>query len=173
MCIIIYKQEAGKLPNNVIENSVRINPHGMGHLDLATGLLTRTQSARKMFQLLRSDRPFISHCRLATIGGVNRQGIHPFFFETESGKPNGWLFQNGTVDGFADNRSDSANIADMLQCVKFDSIRDVLESFTSRFLIYWDDGTVETFGEWIMRDGVAYSKPNVLRNIFTFGKLAV
>lgn len=173
MCIIIHKPDKQQLPNHIIENAIRINPHGMGHIDLKTGYLSRTQSKTKMRELLHKRSPFIAHCRLATLGGVNRQGIHPFYFETAGKHPNGLLFQNGTIGGFKDHRSDSANLAELLSMVKVKSIRPFLESFESRFLIYWDNGTVETYGEWIMQDGIAYSKPNVLRNTFTFGKLAV
>lgn len=161
MCIIINKPTIGVLPKHVIKNSIEKNPHGMGFIDLDTGKLFKTSDKNKMKLLLKQKSPFIAHCRYATVGGINRGNIHPFRFELDGGS-GGLLFQNGTVDGFADYRSDSANMADLISMVKKKQIRNFLESFESRFLIYWDSGRVEMFGDWTEKHGAFFSKDNVL-----------
>jgi predicted glutamine amidotransferase len=156
MCIIIHKPEAGKLDEFIIQNSLRINPDGVGFVDLETGDVWKMDDREPALESLRSPQPFIAHCRYATVGGVSFDNIHPFRFD------GGWLFQNGTVGGFKDDRTDAENLADLIPKLKRSQVRSFLESFESRFLIYWDSGNVSRYGKWIHRNGVWYSKSNVL-----------
>lgn len=161
MCIIIHKPKSGILPDWIIENSVRKNPHGMGWIDLETKEVWQSDDLETIKGMLKDPKPFIAHCRYATVGGITFENIHPFRFDFKSGN-GGWLFQNGTVSGFGDDRSDSANMADMIPRIRKSHLREFLESFDSRFLIYWDSGKTSRYGKWIQQDGVFYSKKNVL-----------
>ncbi len=166
MCIIIDNSAGTRLPDYIIENSLDINPHGFGFIDLETGSVFKTEDRSKMEKLLKSESPFIAHCRYATVGGVNRAGIHPHRLEQQDSLQSflndGWLMQNGTVSGFAGSSSDSHQIASLLQFVDRENMAEFLEAFDSRFLIYFDDGEVIRTGKWIEKDGVYYSKDNVL-----------
>jgi gamma-glutamylaminecyclotransferase len=161
MCIIIDNSTGAKLPSYVIENSLDMNPHGFGLIDLKTGLVYKTQDRSKMEKMMERETPFIAHCRYATVGGKGKAGVHPHRFELGPGT-GGWLMQNGTVKGMSGSGSDSSQLSNLLRLIPRENIEEFLGSFESRFLIYFDDGEVLRTGNWIEKDGVQYSKDNVL-----------
>jgi len=158
MCIIIDNRAGEKLSKEIINRSISLNGDGFGFFDAETGEVKRTMSPKKMKKMLKSRKPFIAHCRYATVGVKNISNVHPFEFEK------GWMMQNGTVGGFRDSRSDSANLADLLNHVPVKKVEDFLSSFDSRFLVRLEkSGEVIKTGKWFEHEGVSYSKDNVLK----------
>ena len=157
MCIIIDNRNGVKLSKEVIDRSINFNGDGFGFFDIETGEVKRMMSPKKMRRLLKSRSPFIAHCRYATVGAKNIKNVHPFKFNK------GWVMQNGTIGGFSDSRSDSANLADLLNHVPSKKIKDFLSAFDSRFLVYLEKSNefVKT-GEWFEHEGASYSKENVI-----------
>ena len=76
MCIIIVKQQSNVVPLRTLKNCARINRHGLGIVWLDTFEVKKYKS--KDYKLLHTNRPFIAHFRLATIGKVNKENVHPF-----------------------------------------------------------------------------------------------
>ena len=76
----------------ILKNSARINPHGLGIVWLDTYKVSYHNS--KEYNLLKTDRPFIAHFRYATVGAVNRENTHPFVCGNNSDE---LLMMNGTI----------------------------------------------------------------------------
>lgn len=172
MCIIIIKQKGMTLPKEVAKTSSRINPHGLGVIWLDTFEVTYHQS--NQYKVLDTDRPFICHFRYATVGAVNQSNTHPFRCGTNKHE---WLMMNGTIRGLGDaKRSDSRVLAESLGCVPRHTWKKELEKHDSRFVtINTRNRTFQMYNKdlWVNRDGVWYSKGNVLEDnlIAVYGTL--
>ena len=68
MCVIIIKQKADIISEETLENSARINPHGLGITYLDTFETSYHKSTE--YEILLTPRPFIAHFRYATVGKV-------------------------------------------------------------------------------------------------------
>jgi len=161
MCIIIIKQKGKQLAKDVAKTSARINPHGLGIIWLDTFEVSLHES--KEFKILDTDRPFIAHFRYATIGAITKANTHPFRCGSNS---NEWLMMNGTIKGLGSvEMSDSRELALLLGEFPRHTWKSELEKYDCRFVtINTRNRTFQIYNQeqWIQRDGVWYSKDNVL-----------
>ena len=163
MCVIIIKQKDKVLPNEVAKTSARINPHGLGVIWLDTFEVSFHRSAD--YKLLDTKRPFIAHFRYATVGAINKENTHPF--RCGSNKQE-WLMMNGTIKELGDTmKSDSRVLAEKLGDVPRHKWKKELEKYVCRFVtINTHSRTYQVYNRdlWIQKDGVWYSKDNVLED---------
>lgn len=164
MCVIIIKQKKGQqLPPNVAESSARINPHGLGIIWLDTFEITYHKS--KEYKKLHTDRPFIAHFRYATIGAIGKQNTHPFKCGTNE---NEYLMMNGTIRGLGDWKTcDSKVLANDLGDMPRHKWKKELSKFDCRFVtVNTRNRTFQVYNKdlWTIKDGVWYSKDNVLED---------
>lgn len=161
MCIIIVNETGKPLEPAVIDNSLRINPHGFGMVNLTTGEVERTMNYGRARSLLESvTDPYVAHCRYATVGHKTLKNVHPF--EADEGA---LLFQNGTIKDFSSEMNDCRQMAKLLRCVNTEDVKQVhtfLSAFDSRFCYISKSGNVIRTGTWHEHKGVWYSKKNVL-----------
>jgi len=163
MCVIIIKQKTNLIPSEVLENSARINPHGLGITFLDTFETTYHKSTE--FELLLTERPFIAHFRYATVGKVGLSNTHPFVCGKASHE---LLMQNGTIKGLGTKaKCDSKVLAESLGDVPREDWKDELAKYESRFVsINTKARTFQIYNRelYIKKDGVWYSKANVFQN---------
>lgn len=172
MCVIIIKQKGKALSKETIKTSARINPHGLGVVWLDTFQISFHYSNE--YSVLFTDRPFIAHFRYATIGAVGKQNTHPFQCGSNS---NEWLMMNGTIYGLGNHQTcDSKVLANTLGNIQRHTWANYLSKYDSRFV------TINTYSRsfqiynkdlWTQRDGVWFSKNNVLEDnlIAVYGTL--
>lgn len=163
MCIIIIKQEGKLLPKEVAKTSGRINPHGLGIIWLDTFEVTYHKSSEH--KVLDTERPFIAHFRYATIGAIGKENTHPFRCGANR---NEWLMMNGTIFGLGNaKKSDSRVLAEAIGEMPRHTWKKELEKYDSRFVtINTRNRTYQIYNKelWTQRDGVWYSKDNVLED---------
>lgn len=163
MCVIIIKQKGKQLATGVAQTSARINPHGLGIIWLDTFEVSYHES--KEYKVLDTDRPFIAHFRYATIGAITKANTHPFRCGSNA---NEWLMMNGTIKGLGSvEMSDSRELALLLGEIPRHTWKSELEKYDCRFVtINTRNRTFQIYnqGDWIQRDGVWYSKENVLES---------
>ena len=163
MCVIIIKQTGKHVPQEVAKTSARINPHGLGIIWLDTFEVTYHKSAE--YKVLDTKRPFIAHFRYATIGAINKENTHPF--RCGSNKQE-WLMMNGTIRELGNHKkSDSKVLAENLGEVPRHKWKKELEKYECRFVtINTHSRTYQVYNKelWVQRDGVWYSKDNVLED---------
>jgi hypothetical protein len=158
MCLIINNESGQTIAPEIIDDALRLNPHGFGFVDLETMKVQRTMSTKRARKLLASERPFVAHCRYATAGVVSKQNVHPFPF----GNGRFLLMMNGTVRGFEDTTtvSDTRRMAQAMECVKRKDFAQFLALFRARFLVIdLQRGDVQMIGSWHTHNRVFYSKP--------------
>ena len=113
MCIIIVKSKDKRVSPEILKNSSRINPHGLGVIFLDTNEVKYYQS--KEWKVLDNDRPYIAHFRYATKGKINRANTHPFVCGSNT---NELLMHNGTIAGYGTNdMCDSKQLANQLGAI--------------------------------------------------------
>jgi gamma-glutamylcyclotransferase (GGCT)/AIG2-like uncharacterized protein YtfP len=172
MCVIIIKQKGKKVPQEVAKTSARINPHGLGVVWLDTFEVTYHKSAE--YKVLETARPFIAHFRYATVGAINKENTHPF--RCGSNK-NEWLMMNGTIRELGNHKkSDSKVLAENLGEIPRHQWKKELERYECRFVsVNTHSRTYQMYNKelWVQRDGVWYSKDNVLEDnlIAVYGTL--
>ena len=163
MCVIIIKQKGKKVPQEVAKTSARINPHGLGIIWLDTFEVTYHKSTE--YRVLDTARPFIAHFRYATVGAINKDNTHPF--RCGSNKQE-WLMMNGTIRTLGNfKKSDSKVLAENLGAVPRHKWKKELEQYECRFVtINTHSRTYQVYNKelWVQRDGVWYSKDNVLED---------
>lgn len=159
MCVIIVKNTKKQLKDNIIIASAKINPHGLGVLWLDTWKVEIYKS--EDYTVLMTRRPFIAHFRFATVGRINAANCHPFDIDE-----NTVLFQNGTLCNLgSDKKTDTQAMAEVLADIPPVRWREVLELTDCRFITAdLKNKTFEIYNRemWVKRDGVLYSKSNVL-----------
>jgi gamma-glutamylaminecyclotransferase len=163
MCIIIIKQKQNSVPMEILKNSARINPHGLGIVWLDTYSVSYHKS--KDYNLLNTTRPFIAHFRYATVGEVNRENTHPFVCGNNSDE---LLMMNGTIKNLGNTKMcDSKVLANALGKIPRHTWKQELEKYDSRFVsINTRTRSFQIYNrnKYIYRDGVWYSKENVLQD---------
>lgn len=164
MCIIIIKQREIEIPSEILKNSSRINPHGLGVVWLDTFEVTYHKS--KQWTVLDTPRPYIAHFRYATVGKVGLDNTHPFKCGAQG---NEYLMMNGTVYGMGDaEKCDSKVLAESLGSVPRHKWKKELErNRLVRFVtINTRTRTFQIYNRdlWTFKDGVWYSKDNVLQD---------
>lgn len=172
MCVIIIKQKGKALSKETIKTSARINPHGLGVIWLDTFSVSFHYSNE--YSVLFTDRPFIAHFRYATVGAIGKQNTHPFRCGSNS---NEWLMMNGTIHGIGNHqKSDSKVLSENLGNIPRQVWAKHLSQYECRFV------TINTYSRsfqiynkhlWTQRDGVWFSKDNVLEDnlIAVYGTL--
>lgn len=149
------------LPKGVAKTAARINPDGMGIIWLDTFEVSHHKSSE--FKKLNTERPFIAHFRYATVGEVSRDNTHPF--RCGSNK-NEWLMMNGTIGGLGNHKvCDSRVLADKMGDIPRHKWKSELEKYDSRFVtVNTRLKTYQVYNRqlWTERDGILYSKDNVL-----------
>ena len=159
MCIIIIKDDNKMLDHNTLVASASINPHGLGVLWLDEWNVEYYKSEE--YDVLQTTRPFIAHFRYATVGKVSPENCHPFEINDDE-----ILFQNGTIYNLGDkDMTDTEHMAMILSEIPRYLWADVLEMNDCRFVTAnLTEQTYELYNEhdWVERDGVMYSKKNVL-----------
>lgn len=172
MCVIIIKQKGMRIPEDVAKTSSQINPHGLGIVWLDTFEVTYHNSSE--YKKLNTHRPFIAHFRYATIGAINRENTHPFVCGKNK---NELLMMNGTIRELGnDKMCDSKVLAIQLGDKPRHTWKEELEAYDSRFVtINVHSKTFQIYNKylWVQRDGVWYSKGNVLEEhyIAVYGTL--
>lgn len=163
MCVIIIKQKGKQVPQEVAKTSARINRDGLGIIWLDTFEVTYHKSSE--YKLLNTERPFIAHFRYATIGAINKENTHPFRCGNNKQE---WLMMNGTIRGLGNfHKSDSRILAENLGRIPRHKWKKELEQYDSRFVtINTHSRTYQIYNKdlWIQKDGVWYSKDNVLED---------
>ncbi len=163
MCIIIIKQKEQSLPREVLESSARINPHGLGVLYLDTFKVEYHQS--QDYKVLFTKRPFIAHFRLATIGKITKENTHPFVCGVKTDE---LLFMNGTIPSLGNkHKTDTQHLADNLGRIPRHLWKTHLSQYTHRFVsANIRNKTFQIYNRdlWVFRNGVWYSKDNVLED---------
>jgi predicted glutamine amidotransferase len=111
-------------------------------------------------------KPYVAHARYMTAGKICKENIHLF----EQGD---WLVaMNGTISGFANKTANDTKLAlEILKTIprKKDKIA-FMEMWEARFLcINRKTKEVIRTGKWVEKEGVQYSKNNVLQT-FQSGK---
>jgi gamma-glutamylaminecyclotransferase len=163
MCVIIIKQTGKHVPQEVAKTSARINPHGLGIIWLDTFEVTYHKSSE--YAVLDTKRPFIAHFRYATIGAINKENTHPF--RCGSNKQE-WLMMNGTIRALGNfKKSDSRVLAENLGEIPRHKWKKELEQYECRFVtINTHSRTYQVYNKelWVQKDGVWYSKDNVLED---------
>ena len=161
MCVIIVKQKGQLLPTDVAKTSARLNPHGLGVMWMDTFEVTYHKSSQ--YKVLESKRPFIAHFRYATVGAINEANTHPFVCGSNT---NEWLMMNGTIYGLGDkHKSDSRILAEQLGEIPRNEWKERLAKYPCRFVtINTRNKTYQMYNKdlWVQRDGIWYSKGNVL-----------
>lgn len=164
MCVIISKRLPGKLDDDIIAKSLIYNPHGFGILMLDNGEVHKTMDMSVAADWLTSERPFVFHARLRTVGNVDLSNVQPIMV-----REGNYLFHNGTVQtprSWDKKASDSRFVAETLRGTPGRQWRNILSMTESRFL--WTvvkDGRMQPLisGKWHRHDDVYYSKDNVLK----------
>ena len=164
MCVIIVKKQTGKLDPVIAAQALSYNPHGFGIQTLDDGQVLRTMDIQEAQDWLRSERPYIFHARLTTVGETNLENTHPVQVNEHN-----WLFHNGTVavpHTWDKKKSDTRFVADTLRKTPWQSWKDILSLTDSRFaytrITKAGKVYVNRVGTWHEKDGVYYSKPNVI-----------
>lgn len=164
MCVIIVKKEQGKLDQNIAAKALSYNPDGFGIQMLDSGEVFKTMNIAEAQDWLTSERPYVFHARLTTVGKTLLDNVHPVQINEHN-----WLFHNGTVQvphTWSKDKSDTRFVADTLRKTPWQSWKDILSLTDSRFVytrmskkgkLY-----VNRIGRWHEQDGVLYSKSNVL-----------
>lgn len=152
-----------QLAKGVLKSSARINPHGLGVVWLDTFQVEYYDS--KKYAVLETERPFIAHFRYATVGAINQENTHPF---TCGKNKSEWLMMNGTIAGLGNKvNSDTKVLAEKLGGTPRHTWKEQLEKYECRFVtINTRNRTFQVYNQdlWIQRDGVWYSKDNVLED---------
>lgn len=160
MCVIIIKEnKKTKISQDILTASAVINPHGLGVVWLDTYKLEYFESSE--YDILNTNRPFIAHFRYATIGGNTPKNRHPFRVKDDE-----YLFQNGTNYnlGYKD-KTDTEHLAEVLVKCDRKVWKNILELTESRYCtVDLKNKTFEVYNKqmWYERDGVLYSKNNVI-----------
>jgi gamma-glutamylaminecyclotransferase len=163
MCLIIHKPKGKRVPTNILDKAMQVNPDGLGIINVSN--YTRPYKSLDYagaHDLINIDDELIIHFRYATKGKVSLQNIHPFRIPQTCS----WIFSNGTIDGFGnDEHSDIAEFAEVLGDItpnaEFDTWRKLCELTDNRFVIFdFDSNNLVRIGKWHERDGVYYSKAN-------------
>ena len=161
MCVIIIKQRGQNVPADVTKNSARINPHGLGVIWLDTFEVTIHKSTEH--KVLNTDRPYIAHFRYATVGAIGADNTHPFRCGANK---NEWLMMNGTIRGLGNSKDcDSKVLAHALGDKPRHTWKKELQQYDSRFVsVNVQNKTYQVYNKhlWTQREGVWYSKDNVL-----------
>lgn len=163
MCIIIIKQKGQDVPREILKTSARINPHGLGIVWLDTYEVTYHKS--KEYNLLDNNRPYIAHFRYATIGKICKENTHPFVCGNNKDE---LLMMNGTAHGYGSKRmTDTEDLAIRLGKTPRQTWGSQLQKFDARFVsINTRTRSFQIYNKlaWKKRDGVWYSKGNVLQD---------
>lgn len=163
MCVIIIKQKGHQVSQEIAKTSARINPHGLGITWLDTFEVTYHKSAD--YKVLDTDRPFIAHFRYATVGAIGRENTHPFVCGKNK---NEYLMMNGTIKGLGNlKQSDSKVLANNLGNIPRQNWKTELSKYDCRFVtinVYSKSFQIYNREDWIQKDGVWYSKENVLED---------
>lgn len=164
MCVIIIKQEGKIVPDNILENSSIINPDGLGVVWLDSFKVEYFKS--EDWELLKTSRPYIAHFRYATVGKVCVENMHPFVCGKNKDE---MLMHNGTVVGLGNkDMTDSEHLAINLGDIDRNLWSKELAKHNSRFVtINTASKSFQIYNKdkWVIRNGVWYSKPNVLKEI--------
>jgi len=163
MCIIIIKQKSNTIPMDILKNSARINPHGLGIVWLDTYEVSYHTS--REYRLLKTTRPFIAHFRYATVGKVGRENTHPFVCGNNTDE---LLMMNGTIKGLGNSQMcDSKVLANALGKVSRPTWKKELSKYDCRFVsINKRNRSFQIYNKhlYTKRDGVWYSKESVLQD---------
>ena len=172
MCIIIINQKSKTIDDKTLKRCARINPHNLGIVWLDTFDVEYTKSSN--WKKLKTDRPYIAHFRYATKGAINKDNTHPFICGSNKDE---LLMMNGTIAKYGNSQQcDSKVLADHLgNNVKRIHWKKELAQYDCRFVtINTKFKTFQIYNrqDWIFKDGVWYSKPNVLTHtVAVYGTL--
>jgi len=172
MCVIIIKQQGLKVSAETLKTSARINPHGLGIIWLDTYEVEYHKSSEH--HKLNTDRPYIAHFRYATVGVIGRANTHPFVCGK---RENELLMMNGTIKGLGNTKMcDSKVLANNIGDIPRHLWDKELSQYDCRFItanIHSKSFQIYNKEAWHQRNGVWYSKDNVLEDnyIAVYGTL--
>ena len=158
MCIIINKiKPQTQISNVILDNAEQINPDGFGIVYTDTGECRKTTDYDKAREWIAEKRTFVAHYRFATVGVVTKDNCHPFPIPNS----NEMLFSNGTVPLGDSMKTDTEEVAELLEG-ECDEVRNKILSMTETRFAIVDTLTceVQRYGMWHKKEGVWYSKSN-------------
>ncbi|KUK13786.1 MAG: hypothetical protein XD52_0930 [bacterium 42_11] len=179
MCVMIYKEAGGKIPNkDILERCWNANPHGAGiavvtrgGVFFTKGLMTFEAFLKKLKELEESfdltEHKTLIHFRYGTSGGIRPEMTHPFPVEgNDIDSMEGWakviLAHNGVIRGLGTpEESDTYRVAKFIRRLRkrklsYDDIAKILELNNGRFILLSNRWTKLT-GNWIKRYGYYFS----------------
>lgn len=161
MCIIIRNLTGAAVSKSIAKRCVEINSDGFGivYLD-GKGSSFRTLDMVVAERILTTEtRPYVAHCRYATVGEVSTDAIHPF--PIGRGR---YLFQNGTLSCDDQDTCDTLQLAECLRGLSDRRVAFLLQALDGCRFAVADTKKLHSdlFGEWHKDAGIEYSKRNVL-----------
>lgn len=160
MCVIVLKEENGKLNTGIFDQCWARNGDGGGFVAIENGKVTMEKGIMKKEDFLEKVKPFfgkgsqlILHFRIQSRGGVSSGLTHPFDCSQDNSKVKRYLFHNGTVKALSSlppGSSDTSVLAEFLKVLNDDDCQKMLANLSEkghgRFVLvigtkvfYWGD----------------------------------
>jgi predicted glutamine amidotransferase len=169
MCIIFHSKNKKSLPKLLeLEAMYYNNPDGMGlairfgkRWEILKGLVDASD-LKYLHKDLQSANEIVGHFRFATHGEISDENCHPFAVsecaviasKCESIEL-GVLFHNGVIQGFgSETLSDTLHFTTSVLARCKDSIPNILQATTGKFVYISPSGQVHRFGLTEFRRGL-------------------
>lgn len=142
MCVIVLKEENGKLNTSIFDQCWARNGDGGGFVAIQNGKVVMEKGIMKKEDFLQKVKPFfgkdcqlILHFRIQSRGGVSSDLTHPFDCSHESSKVKRYLFHNGTVKAMSSlppGSSDTSTLANWLKILNDEDCQKMLDNLSKR-----------------------------------------
>ena len=142
MCVIVLKEQTGKLNSAIFEQCWARNGDGGGYVAIHEGKVIMEKGIMNKDEFLKKVKPFFNkgselvlHFRIQSRGGVSVNLTHPFDCSQEGSKTKRYLFHNGTVkamSALAIGESDTSTLASWLKVLSDEDCKKMLENLVSR-----------------------------------------
>lgn len=183
MCLIIYAKSARPAERHLL-NAFSHHPHGIGMAWKADGKLNFTKDLKleEVISLNATMPPgYVIHFRKSSIGGVNKDLIHPFIVSNQSplrqsGEAKALLFHNGHWPDWERVMLNHLNKSTLLPKGVWSDSRaiaillaihgpDILRLLPGRFVLAKED-QISLWGDWVeekTKGGVCYFSNDTFR----------
>jgi hypothetical protein len=142
MCVIVLKEENGKLNSSIFDQCWARNGDGGGYVAIHNGKVIMEKGIMNKDEFLKKVKPFfnkgsqlILHFRIQSRGGVSVNLTHPFDCSQEGSKTKRYLFHNGTVKAISAlsvGESDTSTLANWLKVLSDEDCKKMLENLVSK-----------------------------------------
>jgi predicted glutamine amidotransferase len=162
MCLIIVADSPKDVLTLALSAAWEANPHGAGFMYLskrgelvARKGIMHVKVLKSILELL-PDMPIAVHLRYATHGAPNYLNTHPWMLDAESAlMHNGVLHNLGTPGD--KGMSDSAHLAAILNTVKHDDRKALLDSLEGRYAYAHSEHGITVHGDFVEHRGMLLS----------------